>query len=104
MQSFWHAGELFDVFAVQQLAYRSAFGLRLASCFLFTSDTRPVPEVLERFASDGEMIFHDCALQGNPSHTGLGDLNRHYSREQLSRMVLYHYESALAGEQIRRRR
>ena len=62
MQSFWHAGELFDVFAVQQLAYQSAFGLRLASRFLFAGDTRPVPEVLERFASDGEMIFHDFRI------------------------------------------
>ena len=29
-------------------------------------------------------------------------MTRQYSREQLSRMLLYHYESALAGEQIRR--
>ena len=34
----------------------------------------PIPEVLERFAAGGETVFHDCALHGNPSHTGLADL------------------------------
>lgn len=101
--SFWHAGELFDVFAVQHHAYRSAFGVGVASRFLFTGDTRPVPEVLERFAGNGETVFHDCALQGNPSHTGLGDLAAFYSPAQRQRLVLYHYESALAGEQLRAR-
>jgi ribonuclease BN (tRNA processing enzyme) len=101
--SFWHAGELFDVFSVQHHAYRSAFGLGLESRFLFTGDTRPIPEVLARFAANGETIFHDCALRGNPSHTGLGDLVPNYTPEQRRRLVLYHYESAFAGEQLRAR-
>lgn len=102
-EHFWHAGLLFDVFEVQHHAYRSAFGLALRSAFLFTGDTRPVPHVLERFAADGEPVFHDCALNGNPSHTGEADLARHYSEELCRRLVLYHYESALAGEQLRAR-
>lgn len=100
---FWHAGELFDVFAVQHHAYRSAFGLRLAGQFLYSGDTRPIPEVLARFADGREPVFHDCALQGNPSHTGLGDLAKFYTAEQCRRLVLYHYESAFAGEQLRAR-
>lgn len=100
---FWHAGLSFDVFEVQHHAYRSAFGLGLRSAFLYSGDTRPVPEVLERFAAAGEAVFHDCALHGNPSHTGVDDLERYYSAEQRRRLVLYHYESSLAGEQLRAR-
>lgn len=100
---FWHAGLAFDVFAVQHHAYRSAWGLALSGVFLFTGDTRPIPEVLARFAADRETVFHDCALHGNPSHTGLADLAAFYPRAMRQRLVLYHYESALAGEQMRKR-
>jgi ribonuclease BN (tRNA processing enzyme) len=100
---FWHAGLSFDVFDVQHHAYRSAYGLSLRSAFLYSGDTRPVPQVLQRFAANGEVVFHDCALNGNPSHSGVDDLERRYSPEQRSRLVLYHYESSLAGEQLRAR-
>ena len=102
-EHFWHAGLLFDVFAVQHHAYRSAFGLALQSAFVFTGDTRPVPEVLAHYAAGQETVFHDCALHGNPSHTGIDDLGHFYSDEQRARLVLYHYESSLAGEQMRSR-
>lgn len=98
---FWHANRLFDVFAVQHHAHQSAFGLGLKGAFLFSGDTRPVPEVVALYGASGERIFHDCALQGNPSHTGVTDLLRFYSAEQRSRMVLYHYESKRAGEQLK---
>jgi len=100
---FWHAGRLLNVFAVQHHAYRSAFGLGLRGSFLYTGDTRPVPEVLAQYAGNEETVFHDCALQGNPSHTGIEDLARFYSAEQRQKLVLYHYESDLAGEQMRTR-
>jgi len=98
---FWHAGLMFDVFAVQHHAYRSAFGLGLKRVFLYSGDTRPIPEVLAHYAANGETVFHDCACRGNPSHTGLDDLARFYSGEQRRRLVLYHYESDLAGEHMR---
>ncbi|GGA79439.1 hypothetical protein GCM10011369_21740 [Neiella marina] len=37
------------------------------------------------------MIFHDCRLQANPSHTGLVDLATSYQPQVLRRLVLYHY-------------
>ena len=75
---FWLHDRLFDVFAVSHHGYRSAFGIALEGYFAYTGDTRPVPEVLARFACHGETVFHDCALQGNPSHTGIDDLDALY--------------------------
>jgi ribonuclease BN (tRNA processing enzyme) len=101
-EQFWHAGLRFSVFPVRHHEYLSAFGLALAGRFLFTGDTRPIPEVLNRHACRGEVVFHDCALEANPSHTGMGDLAGSYSEEQLLRLVLYHYESRQAGEYMER--
>ena len=96
-ERFWHGEMAFSVFPARHHEYLSAFGLALEGVFLYTGDTRPIPEVVNRYATRGEWIFHDCALRGNPSHTGVDDLRREYTPEQLVRMVLYHYESAEAG-------
>lgn len=107
---FWHAGESFDVFAVNHHAYRAAWGIALAGRFVYSGDTRPIPEALAHFAAHGEPVFHDCALRANPSHTGLADLASHYPPALRERLVLYHYESeaaaaalAAAGYRIARR-
>lgn len=100
---FWHGGQWFDVFEARHHAPRFAFGLRLAGRFLFTGDTRPIPEVLRRYGNTGERLFHDCALRGNPSHTGWADIEREYEHALRRRMVLYHYESEEAGRQLRER-
>jgi len=97
-ETFWHQGLRFHVFPVRHHEFNSAYGLSLSGHFLFTGDTRPIPEVLNRFACQGETVFHDCGLKGNPSHTGLDDLPGSYNPEQLARMVLYHYESRQAGD------
>ena len=81
----------------------TAFGLRLRGSMVWSGDTRPIPEVLARFADAGELVAHDCALHGNPSHTGLDDLEREYPPQLLSRCVLYHYASAADGEAMRAR-
>jgi ribonuclease BN (tRNA processing enzyme) len=96
--SFWHAGLRFEVFAVRHHAPDSAFGLALRGSFVFTGDTRPIPEVLSRHAAAGEPVLHDCGLVGNPSHTGIDDLEREYPEELRRRLVLYHYGSAADGE------
>jgi len=96
-ERFWHRELAFTVFPARHHEHLSAFGLALEGVFLFTGDTRPIPEVLNRYATRGELVFHDCALHGNPSHTGVDDLRREYKPEQLARMVLYHYESVEAG-------
>lgn len=98
----WHRGLEFSVFPVRHHEYLSAFGIALPGRFLFTGDTRPIPEVVARFAGQGEVIFHDCCVKTNPSHTGVGELAAHYRPGQLKRMIFYHYESPEAGEYIER--
>ena len=65
-----------------------------AAALVWTGDTRPIPEQLAKFADAGELVAHDCALHGNPSHSGIDDLEREYPRELLARCLLYHYASA----------
>jgi glyoxylase-like metal-dependent hydrolase (beta-lactamase superfamily II) len=92
-REFWHAGLRFRVFPVLHHAPDSAFGLALPGSFLFTGDTRPIPEQLGCYHPGSELIAHDCALHGNPSHTGLADIEREYAPELRARFVLYHYAS-----------
>jgi ribonuclease BN (tRNA processing enzyme) len=96
-EHFWAAGYRFSVFAVRHHAPDSAFGLSLSQSFLYSGDTRPIPDQLRHHGGDGAHLFHDCAPQANPSHSGLSDLMREYSEEQRSRMVLYHYPDAVAA-------
>jgi ribonuclease BN (tRNA processing enzyme) len=99
-ERFWHRDLLFSVFPVRHHEYLAAFGLALEGRFLYTGDTRPIPETLNRYASRGERIFHDCGTTPNPSHTCLQDIRREYKPEQWARMIFYHYESASAGRLI----
>jgi len=92
-KGFWHDGLHLEVFPVRHHLPDSAFGLRLPGSMVWTGDTRPIPEQLERYTGNGELIAHDCALQGNPSHTGLADIQREYSLELQRQLCLYHYAS-----------
>ena len=92
-RSFWHAGQRFEVFASRHHAPNTAFGLALPGCFVFTGDTRPIPEVLAHTGDGTEPVFHDCSLVGNPSHSGVDDLQREYLPSLQQRMTLYHYGS-----------
>lgn len=91
---FWHRDLRFDVFPARHHAPDAAFGLALTGAFVYTGDTRPIPEQLRRHAGGEERVFHDCGLTGNPSHTGLDDLEREYPAALRARMVLYHYADA----------
>lgn len=95
---FWHAGMRLEPFEVRHHYPGTAFGLRLRGSLVWTGDTRPIPEKLKFAADAGELIAHDCALQGNPSHSGIDDLEREYPPELLARCVLYHYASADDGD------
>lgn len=99
-RGFWHRGLWFDVFGTRHHAPGTSFGLRLQGAFAYTGDTRPVPEALAALASGGELIAHDCGLVGNPSHTGLDDLEREYPATLRRQMLLYHYGSAADGAAI----
>ena len=89
--AFWHEGQRLEVFPVRHHWPDTAFGLRLRGSVVWSGDTRPIPEMLARHADAGELIAHDCALHGNPSHTGLDDLEREYPDALRKRMLLYHY-------------
>ncbi|MGB5733559.1 MAG: MBL fold metallo-hydrolase [Thiohalocapsa sp.] len=102
-EAFWHEDWRFTVFPVRHHEYLSAFGLALEGMFLYSGDTRPIPEVVNRYANRGEWIFHDCCSVANPSHTGVDDLMGEYKSEQWQRMVVYHYESEQAGRLLEAR-
>ncbi|WP_411834556.1 MBL fold metallo-hydrolase [Pseudoxanthomonas mexicana] len=101
--AFWHDGQRLEVFPVRHHWPDTAFGLRLRGSVVWSGDTRPIPEMLARHADARELIAHDCALHGNPSHSGIDDLEREYPPELLRRCVLYHYASAADGEALRAR-
>ena len=100
---FWHQGLRFDVLPVRHHAPGTAHGLGLRGSFVYTGDTRPVPELLGAYGNGREPVFHDCGLQGNPSHTGLDDIEREYPPALRERLVLYHYASTADGEKMRGR-
>jgi ribonuclease BN (tRNA processing enzyme) len=102
-RGFWLGGWWFDLFATRHHAPGSSFGLALAGSFAYTGDTRPVPEMLRHRAADAELIAHDCGLIGNPSHTGVDDVEREYDAEQRARLLLYHYGSAADGAALQAR-
>ncbi len=97
---FWHEGLRLETFAVRHHWPGTAFGLRLRGALAWSGDTRPIPEVLAQAADAGEVVAHDCALRGNPSHSGIDDLEREYPRELLERCVLYHYASREDGDAL----
>lgn len=100
---FWHAGWQFESVEVRHHAPRWCFGLRLPGSFVYTSDTRPIPEVLRHVANAGETVFHDVALHANPSHSGVEELEREYPESLRLRMWLYHYASDTDAEILRTR-
>jgi hypothetical protein len=102
-EAFWHDGQRLEVFPVRHHWPDTAFGLRLRGSVVWTGDTRPIPDMLARHADAGELIAHDCGLHGNPSHSGIDDLEREYPPALLARCVLYHYASAQDGEALRAR-
>lgn len=96
--AFWHDGLRMEVFPTRHHWPETAYGLRLHGSMVWTGDTRPIPEMLARFADAGELIAHDCALHGNPSHSGIEDLEREYPAGLLDRCLLYHYGNREEGE------
>lgn len=96
-RGFWLDGQWFDVFPTRHHLPQTSFGLALGGSFAYTGDTRPVPEMLARYAAGTELVAHDCGLVGNPSHTGIDDIEREYPQALRSRLRLYHYGSVADG-------
>lgn len=99
-EHFWHDGVRLEVFPTRHHWPDTSFGLRLRGSLVWTGDTRPIPEMLAKFADDRELVAHDCALQGNPSHSGVDDLEREYPPALLARCLLYHYASAADADAL----
>lgn len=87
--SFWHDGLKFKVFENRHHEPGFSFGLALPGCFLYSGDTKPIPEIINALASQGEVIFHDLSLYEQPSHTYIEELQQ-YSENIRSRCVFYH--------------
>ena len=100
---FWHDDVRIDTFPVRHHWPDTAHGLRLRGSLVWTGDTRPIPEMLAKHANEAELIAHDCALVGNPSHSGIEDLEREYPADVLARCHLYHYGSEAEVEALRAR-
>ncbi len=92
-EGFWLDDCWFRIFESRHMEPAFCFGLQLAGAFVYTGDTRPIPEVLTTLAADGETVFHDCGVEANPAHTGIDDLFREYDPALRSRLVCYHYGS-----------
>ena len=100
-KGFYWQGLWFDVFPVRHHRPGFAFGLRVENMFLYTGDTRPVPDVMQHFAAGSETVFHDGRLEGNPSHAGWSELRREYPEALLERLYLYHYGTPREGILLR---
>jgi ribonuclease BN (tRNA processing enzyme) len=102
-RGFWLDGWWFDVFATRHHRPDTSFGIALHGSFVFTGDTRPIPEVLAHYAANQALVAHDCGLVGNPSHTGIDDIEREYDAALRSRLLLYHYGSVADGAALTER-
>jgi ribonuclease BN (tRNA processing enzyme) len=89
--SFWHAGLQFYLYPMRHHQPNFCHSLHLPGAFFYSGDTRPVPEIIQHCCVNGEIIFHDARLHGNPSHSGIEDVEREYDAEFCKRMVIYHY-------------
>ncbi|WP_082669119.1 MBL fold metallo-hydrolase [Pseudoalteromonas rubra] len=92
-EHFFHQQLRLNCYPVRHQAPGSAFSLHLPGRFFYSGDTRPIPELLIHQVTQGEIIFHDCVVSGNPSHAGLDDLLREYPPAILNRLCVYHYHS-----------
>jgi ribonuclease BN (tRNA processing enzyme) len=102
-RGFWLDGWWFDVFATRHHVPGTSFGVVLRGCFAWTGDTRPIPEALAAVADAQTLVAHDCALVGNPSHTGVEDLEREYPAALRDQLLLYHYGSETDALALRER-
>lgn len=93
----------FIVFESRHHAPFTSYGVSLRGRFLFTGDTRPIPEQIVAHASQGEVIFHDCSMKGNPSHSGIDCIKQEYKPSELERMVMYHLGSAEDAAELSKR-
>lgn len=101
-ESFWYQGLKFRVFETRHHQPQSSYGICLPGRFLYTGDTKPIPEKIAGFASQGETIFHDLSLSEQPSHTFLNELSQ-YPKSIIERCFFYHLSCARDVEVCRQK-
>ena len=89
-RSFWFHGLNFKVFENRHHMPGFSHGLCLPGVFLFSGDTKPIPEVILNLASHGEVIFHDLSIAEQPSHTHCKEIEASYSANVIERCQFYH--------------
>lgn len=89
--------DTFRLYPTRHHAPGSSYALHLPGCFFYSGDTRPVPELIHHVCQASDVIFHDCGVVPNPSHTGLNDLAREYRADICQRLILYHYADEQAA-------
>lgn len=100
--SFWHEGIKFRLFENRHHQPGFSYGISVPGKFLYSGDTKPIPEIINYHASQGEMIFHDLSLSEQPSHTHINELDC-YTENVLSRCVFYHLSNKDAVDECKRR-
>ena len=92
--AFWHDGVRLEVFPARHHWPETAYGLRLRGSLVWTGDTRPIPEMLAKFADAGEQ--RRARLRA--ARQSLAQRHRRsgarISAPLLRRCLLYHYASA----------
>lgn len=98
---FEFGGVAIDLYPTRHTPGKPSFGLLLNQRVAYTSDTLPIPDVLEDL--DPEVIFHDVTLAGdNPVHPSIDLLLDGYSEKLRRRMYLQSYEDFISDEHRRR--
>ncbi|RMG40979.1 MAG: MBL fold metallo-hydrolase [Methanobacteriota archaeon] len=91
--SFSWQGLDFKVFPTTHTVGKPSYGIRLAGCFTFTSDTKAIPD-LDKITQDDPYVFHDLclAVDHHPAHATIPELIQSYPPELLKRIYAVHYE------------
>lgn len=97
---FWLSSLWFRSFESRHMRPQFCYGVSLRGAFVFTGDTRPIPEVLREYAGEDEVVFHDCSVRANPAHSGFVDLLNEYPGRLLDRIVAYHYGTVDNGRRL----
>ncbi len=100
--NFWFEGVRFDVFENRHHDVGFSYGLALKGSFLYSGDTKPIPEVIGHYASHKEIIFHDASVFVQPSHSYLSEIKAAYRKEILERMHVYHLSGKKDAEEAQR--
>ncbi|MCG8670967.1 MAG: MBL fold metallo-hydrolase [Pseudomonadales bacterium] len=101
-ESFWLDQFKFVCFEARHHSPGFSYGLCLPGSFLYSGDTKPIPEIISHYASQNELIFHDISLTPQPSHTYIDELQA-YTPEHLKRMWFYHLKDKGCVMELKKR-